>query len=76
MSAHVSTPNDVVEEATIAGLQNAIQTMRDGGAPLGVPMGMDLLARPFDEPLLLGLAYAFEQRARVRRPPLHTLWPD
>ncbi|KAA0892630.1 amidase family protein [Pusillimonas sp. ANT_WB101] len=48
----------------------------DANAPLGVPMGMDLLARPFDEPLLLGLGYAFEQRARVRKPPLHTLWPD
>ncbi|NYT85628.1 amidase family protein [Pollutimonas harenae] len=48
----------------------------DLNAPLGVPMGMDLLARPFDEPLLLGLGYAFEQRARVRKPPLHTLWPD
>lgn len=48
----------------------------DDNAPLGVPMGMDLLARPFDEPLLLGLGYAFEQRTRIRKPPLHTLWPD
>jgi Asp-tRNA(Asn)/Glu-tRNA(Gln) amidotransferase A subunit family amidase len=42
----------------------------DANAPLGVPMGMDLLARPFDEPLLLGLGYAFEQRTQLRRPPV------
>lgn len=48
----------------------------DANAPLGVPMGMDLLARPFDEPLLLGLGYAFEQRTHIRKPPLHTLWPN
>jgi Asp-tRNA(Asn)/Glu-tRNA(Gln) amidotransferase A subunit family amidase len=35
----------------------------------GLPIGLELLGRPFDEPALLGLAYAFEQRAGVRRPP-------
>lgn len=38
-------------------------------APLGVPMGLDFMARPFQEPLLLALGNAFEQVTRVRRPP-------
>lgn len=38
-------------------------------APIGVPMGLDFMARPFQEPLLLALGYAFEQATRLRRPP-------
>ena len=38
-------------------------------APLGVPVGMDLLGRPWSEGKLLGLAYAVEQATRLRRPP-------
>lgn len=44
-------------------------------APLGVPIGLDILARPFDEPLLLGLGYAYEQLTRRRRPPSRANWP-
>ena len=44
--------------------------------PLGVPIGLDLMARPFDEPLLLELGHAFEQLTRVRKPPLHPEWPS
>ncbi|MDR7037493.1 Asp-tRNA(Asn)/Glu-tRNA(Gln) amidotransferase A subunit family amidase [Methylobacterium sp. BE186] len=38
-------------------------------APLGVPVGLDLLGRPWSEGKLLGLAYAFEQATKLRRPP-------
>ncbi|MER2264486.1 amidase family protein [Methylobacterium oxalidis] len=38
-------------------------------APLGVPIGLDLLGRPWSEGRLLGLAYAFEQATKLRRPP-------
>ncbi|GJE62415.1 amidase family protein [Methylobacterium trifolii] len=38
-------------------------------APLGVPVGMDLLGLPWTEGKLLGFAYAFEQAAKLRRPP-------
>ena len=38
-------------------------------APLGVPVGAELLGPDFSEPELLALAYAHEQAARVRRPP-------
>ncbi len=37
-----------------------------------LPIGIELLARPFDEPRLLALAYAFEQQAHLRRPPFST----
>src|SRR5690625_68667 len=33
----------------------------DTNAPVGVPIGFDLMARPFDDVLLLGMGYAYEQ---------------
>jgi amidase len=41
-------------------------------APLGVPVGMDLLGRPWSEGKLLGYAFAFEQATRHRQPPVST----
>ena len=41
-------------------------------APLGVPIGVELLGREFSEPLLLKLAFAFEQGAKLRQPPMST----
>ena len=38
-------------------------------APLGVPVGMDILGKPWSEGRLIELAYSFEQKARVRKPP-------
>jgi amidase len=38
-------------------------------APIGVPIGMDILARPFDDATLIKIAYAFEQATKVRKPP-------
>lgn len=43
-----------------------------GSAPLGVPVGAELLALDYSEAKLLSYAYAFEQAARVRRPPAST----
>jgi amidase len=39
-------------------------------APIGVPVGVELLGRPFAEPVLIRLGYAFEQSTQVRKPPL------
>ncbi|HET8745354.1 MAG TPA: amidase family protein [Ramlibacter sp.] len=38
-------------------------------APLGVPIGAELLGPDFSEAKLLSYAYAFEQATRVRQPP-------
>jgi Asp-tRNA(Asn)/Glu-tRNA(Gln) amidotransferase A subunit family amidase len=38
-------------------------------APLGVPVGMDILGKPWSEAKLLSLAYSFEQATHFRRPP-------
>ena len=39
-------------------------------APVGVPIGIEILGGPeWSEPLLLRLAYAFQEGTRVRRPP-------
>jgi len=39
-------------------------------APVGVPVGIELLGPEWSEPMLLKLAYAFQEQARVRRPPM------
>ena len=41
-------------------------------APLGVPVGAELLALDYTEPKLLAYAYAFEQAFKPRRPPAST----
>jgi Asp-tRNA(Asn)/Glu-tRNA(Gln) amidotransferase A subunit family amidase len=38
----------------------------------GLPIGIELLGRAFDEPRLLGLAYSFEQATHLRRTPFST----
>ena len=39
-------------------------------APVGVPVGMEIVGRPFSEPTLIEIAYGFEQASRLRRAPL------
>ncbi|HWR31300.1 MAG TPA: amidase family protein [Negativicutes bacterium] len=41
-------------------------------APIGVPIGLELLGRPWSEPILIQIAYAFEQATKLRRPPAST----
>jgi amidase len=41
-------------------------------APIGVPVGAEMLGREFSEPLLLSLAYAYEQAAKTRKLPRST----
>lgn len=41
-------------------------------APLGIPVGVELLGPAWSEGNLLGYAYAFEKAAQVRRPPAST----
>ncbi|KAI9652317.1 MAG: hypothetical protein M1831_006864 [Alyxoria varia] len=38
-------------------------------APLGVPIGMEILGRPFTEAKLLQIAYQFERQTHVRKTP-------
>ncbi len=44
-------------------------TVPGGFTSLGLPVGVEFLARPFEEPLLFRLGYAYEQGTRHRRPP-------
>jgi amidase len=43
-----------------------------GFSPDGLPVGVELLGRAWSEPLLIKLAYAYEQATRHRRPPAST----
>ena len=40
-----------------------------GGHLFGLPFGVSFFGRAWSEPLLLKIAYAFEQATKVRRPP-------
>ena len=44
----------------------------DQNAPIGVPMGIDMIGRPFSDALLVKLAYSFEQATKLRKPPQST----
>lgn len=41
-------------------------------AALGVPVGLEIIGRPWSEPTLIEIAYAFEQISQMRRPPEST----
>ncbi|GAB1399845.1 hypothetical protein MASR1M66_12990 [Aminivibrio sp.] len=41
-------------------------------APLGVPIGLEFLGRPWREGVLIAIAYSFEQKTRYRKPPEST----
>jgi amidase len=41
-------------------------------APIGVPIGLEMIGRPWSEPTLIRIAYAFEQATKYRRPPVST----
>jgi Asp-tRNA(Asn)/Glu-tRNA(Gln) amidotransferase A subunit family amidase len=41
-------------------------------APLGVPVGIEFLGRPWSEKVLIEIAYGYEQATRHRRPPATT----
>lgn len=43
---------------------------RKESAPIGVPIGIEFMGRPWSEPTLLKLAYSFEQATKYRRPPV------
>ena len=47
-------------------------TVPAGFTPDDLPVGLELLGRPFAEPRLIALAYAFEQGTGHRRPPAAT----
>ncbi len=42
----------------------------DKNAPIGVPIGMEIMGRPFSEGVLIEIAYAYEQIAKMRKAPI------
>jgi len=47
-------------------------TVPAGFTPEGRPVGLEFLAKPYDEPTMLRLGYAFEQATKHRRSPEST----
>jgi Asp-tRNA(Asn)/Glu-tRNA(Gln) amidotransferase A subunit family amidase len=47
-------------------------SMPTADAPIGVPVGIELLGAEWSEPVLIKLAFGFEQLAKIRKPPRST----
>jgi amidase len=66
-------PNDNYSRGDNRGLSPQIGfpalTVPAGFTADGLPAGLEFLGRPFSEPLLLAMGYAFEQRTKHRRAP-------
>ena len=45
-------------------------TVPAGYSRAGLPIGLQIVARPFEETKLLQIAHAFEQATRIRKPPI------
>jgi Asp-tRNA(Asn)/Glu-tRNA(Gln) amidotransferase A subunit family amidase len=45
---------------------------RTSSAPLGVPVGLELLGPEWSEPVLFRIAWAYEQATKIRKPPAST----
>lgn len=55
--------------STVASISGFPHITVPSGSLFGLPVGLSFIGRPFSEPSLLRLAYAFEQATRCRRPP-------
>ncbi len=45
-------------------------TSKTDMAPIGVPVGIEILAREWDEPLLIEIGYSFQEAIKGRKPPV------
>lgn len=59
---------------TVIGAQTWLPslTVPAGFTPRGLPVGLEFLVRPYDEPGMFRLAYGFEQASQARRAPAAT----
>lgn len=66
-NGHLAALTGFPEITLPAGFSDPTQT-----APLGVPVGLSILGRPWSESMLLHAAYSFEQATHARKPPSST----
>lgn len=59
----------VTDSGAEAGDGGHAGSLQVGPVPATLPVGIDFLARPFDEPVLVRIASAYESVSRHRRPP-------
>lgn len=42
-------------------------------APQGVPVGMEIIGRPWSEPILIEIAFSYQEVSKLRKPPMSVL---
>ena len=66
---HVNGDHFVGGCSTLAAVAGYPHITVPAGYVLGLPIGLSFFGRPFSEPTLIKLAFAFEQATKARRPP-------
>jgi amidase len=73
INGDAGTGGSATQPAAVAGYPHITVPM---GYVHGLPVGLSFFGRAFSEPTLFKLAYAFEQAAKVRKPPTFTPTAD
>jgi amidase len=69
MTDLVSGDCGVFESSSLAAVAGYPNITVPAGYVQGLPAGISFFGRAFSEPILIQIAYAFEQMTNVRRPP-------
>ena len=69
MTDHVLSDRFTVGSSSLAAVSGYPNVTVPAGFVSGLPVGVSFIGAPFSERALIGMAYAFEQASRARRPP-------
>jgi amidase len=69
MTDHANGDHFSVGSSSLAAVSGYANITVPSGFVFGLPLGLSFIGGPFSEETLIGIAYAYEQASRARRPP-------
>jgi amidase len=69
LTDHLTGDHDTGGSSSLAAVAGYPNINVPGGFVFGMPVGVSFFGRAWSEPVLIKIAYAFEQATRVRKPP-------